>query len=190
MGKGLADMDCEKIREHFLEFVYDEGGDSPVSIAAREHLRTCSACRRELEELRNTRKYLQLWKDEAPLRNVTIARHDAVASRRFHWKYLRYAATAAMLVVCFLALANAQITWNSEGFRFSTRLFAEHDLDQDYYTKSEVRDIVKRALDDSELRMDETSRLMMQKTLDTVDQDRWMDLRLVLGHEAPIQNRN
>ena len=30
----------------------------------------------------------------------------------------------------------------------------------------------------------------MQKMLDTVEQDRWMDLRLVRNREASIQNRN
>jgi predicted anti-sigma-YlaC factor YlaD len=183
-------MDCEEIREHFVEIIYDEDGTAPANAEAREHLRTCIACRRELEELRHTRKYLQLWKDEAPLRPVIIARQGAVAPRRFHWKYLRYAAIAAMIVVCFLALANTQITLNSEGFRFSTGLFAEHRSAQDYYTKSEVLDIMKRALDDSELRMNETSFLMMQRMWDAVEQDRWNDLRLVRGHAVLPQNRN
>jgi len=183
-------MNCDEIREHFFEFIYDEGGDTPATAEVREHLRTCSACRIELEELRNTRNYLQLWKDEDPLRKVKIAGPGPLASRKFDWKYLRYAAIAAMVVFCFLALANTQITWNKEGFSFSTRLFAGHESAQDYYTKSEVRDIMKRALDDSELRMTETSLLMVQKALDTVEQDRWMDLRLVRSHEALNQNRN
>jgi len=38
--------------------------------------------------------------------------------------------------------------------------------------------------------MTETSLLMVQKALDTVEQDRWMDLRLVRSHEALNQNRN
>jgi hypothetical protein len=179
-------MNCDETREHLIELIYDEGGDAPASIEAREHLRTCSACRRELGELRDTRKYLQLWKDEAPLETVTIAGHDAVGSGGFHWKYLRYAAVAAMLVVCFLALANAQITWNREGFSFSTRLFAGQESSRDYYTKSEVEDI----MNDSEIRISETSRLMILKMLDTVEQDRWMDLRFVRSRKAPIQNGN
>jgi hypothetical protein len=183
-------MNCDEIREHFFESIYDEGGDSPASAEVREHLRTCSACRIELEELRNTRKYLQLWKDEDPLRKVTIAEPDALASRRFDWKYLRYAAIAAMVVLCFLALANTQITWDRAGFSFSARVFTGPVSARDYYTKSEVRDIMKQALDDSEFRMNETSRLMVLKMLDTVEQDRWMDLRLVRDHEASIQNRN
>jgi hypothetical protein len=183
-------MNCDEIREHFFEFIYSEGGDSPASAEVQEHLRTCSACRMELEELSTTRKYLQLWKDEDPLRKVKIDGPGALASRKFDWKYLRYAAIAAMVVFCFLALANTQITWNKEGFSFSTRLFAGHESAQDYYTKSEVRDIMKQALDDSEFRMNETSLLMVQKALDTVEQDRWMDLRLVRSHEALNQNRN
>jgi anti-sigma factor RsiW len=183
-------MNCDEIREHFPEFIYDEDGDPSSSAAVREHLHTCSACRIELEELRSTRKYLQLWKDEEPLRKVTIAEPESSASRKFEWKYVRYAAIAAMVILCFLALANTRITWDREGFSFSTRFFAGPVSAQDYYTKSEVRDIMKQALDDSEFRMNETSRLMVLKMLDTVEQDRWMDLRLVRDHETTIQNRN
>jgi hypothetical protein len=179
-------MNCDETREHLVELIYNEGDDSPINNEAREHLRNCPACRRELEELRDTRKYLQLWKDEAPLRNFTIAGHDTVPSIRFRWKYLRYAAVAAMLVVCFLALANAQITLNREGFSFSTRLFGGQEPTRDYYTKSEVEDI----MNDSEIRLSETSRLMILKMLDTVEQDRWMDLRLVRSNRIPIQNGN
>jgi hypothetical protein len=177
-------MNCDETREYLIELVYDEGGDSPAGIEAREHLRVCSACRIELEELRGTRKYLQLWKDEDPLRNVTIVGRDRPAALESHWKYLRYAAIAAMLVVCFLALANAEITWNREGFSSRTRLFAGQESSRDYYTKSEVEDI----MNDSEVRISETSRLMILKMLDTVEQDRWMDLRLVRSRTAPIQN--
>lgn len=183
-------MRCEEIREHFIEFVYDEGGDSPEAVEAREHLRTCSACRGELEELKHTRKYLQLWKDEAPLRNVTIAGRDSIVPPRFEWKYLRYAAIAAMAVLCFLALSNTRISWNHDGFTFSTSLIAGRASSQDYYTKSEVRNMMKRALDDSEINMSETNYLMMQKMLDTVEQDRWMDLRLVRNQLAQTQNKN
>jgi hypothetical protein len=188
--EGIADMRCEEIREHFIDFVYDAGSDYPAATEAREHLRTCSACRRELEELRHTRKYLQIWKDEAPLRSLMIAGCDSSAPPKFKWKYLRYAAIAAMAVLCILALTNAQITWNKDGFSFSTRLFSAHEAEGNYYTKSEVRDIMKKALDDSESRVNETSYLMMQKMLDTIEQDRWRDLYLVRSSGIPTQNKN
>ncbi|MBN1571100.1 MAG: hypothetical protein JXA73_24910 [Acidobacteria bacterium] len=179
-------MNCDEIRDHLIELIYDEGGDSPDSIEAQEHLRICPACRKELEELRNTRKYLKLWKDEAPPRNVAMAGYAPASSREFPWKYLRYAAIAAMLVICFLALANTRISWNREGFSFSTGLFKEQEPARDYYTKSEVEAI----MNDSEIRISETSRLMILKMLDTVEQDRWMDLQYVRSNRSLIQNGN
>jgi hypothetical protein len=183
-------MRCEEFQERFVEFIYDEGGVPPENAEIREHLRTCSACREELEELKQTRKYLQLWKDEAPPQNVTVAGRKAATPWRFCGKYVRYAAIAAMLLLCILALANTQITWNKNGFSFSTHLIPARQQEQNYYTKAEVVDLMKQALDDSELRTNELNNLMMQKLLDTVEQDRWMDLRYSRNHTAQNQNRN
>ncbi len=90
-----------------------------------DHLQTCAACRRELEELKQTRKYLQAWKDEPPLRSVKIPGHEAYLNRRSGWVYLRYAAIAAMALICILALANTELTWNKSGFSISTHIFRE-----------------------------------------------------------------
>jgi hypothetical protein len=183
-------MRCEETREHLIDFVYEEGGTSPAISEMREHIRTCAACRQELAELRQTREYLQLWKDEAPLRNLVIAGRESDTPRRFKWKYPRYAAIAAMLLLCILALANTQITWNKDGFSLKTRLFGGNKSTQDYYTKSEVRDILKRALDDSEFRMNETSYLRMKEMMDRVEQYSWMDLHVVRNRPSSAQNRN
>jgi predicted anti-sigma-YlaC factor YlaD len=183
-------MRCDEIQEHIIELIYAEDGSAPPNAGMFEHIRTCPACREELDQLKRTRKYLQLWEDEPPLRSVKVARQEAVQPRIPIWKYLRYAGIAAMAVIGFLALANMQITWNKDGFSLSTHLFGRHGVERDYYTKSEIRNLVKRALDDSEQRMNETSYLMMQKMLDTVEQDRWMDLRLVPKQNAQNRNRN
>ncbi len=183
-------MCCEEIRRHFIDFVYPEGDASPVDPEIREHVRTCAACRRELEELKQTRKYLQLWKEEDPLHHLAIAGTGFHPPRYSGRHYARCAAIAAMVLLCFLALANMQVRWDNSGFSFSTRLLGGNGSAPDYYTKSEVRDILKRALDDSELRMNETSYLMMQKMLDAVEQDRWMDLRLVRNRARSMDNRN
>jgi predicted anti-sigma-YlaC factor YlaD len=182
-------MRCEEFQERFIEFIYDEGVASE-NVEIQEHLRTCTACREELEELRQTRKYLQLWKDEAPLQSMALARHKATMPRRFQWRYARYAAVAAMLILCLLALMNTQITWNQNGFSLSTHLLPGRRPAQDYYTKAEVVDLMKRALDDSEIRTNELNNLMMQRMLETVEQDRWLDLRLNRNHTAQNQNRN
>jgi hypothetical protein len=182
-------MVCDEIRERFIELVYDESGTSAPA-EMREHLRTCPACRREFEELEQTRAYLQRWKDEPPLQGVRVP--SAIPNRSRVWRYLRYGAVAAMVVMSVLALANMQIIWNKDGISLSTHLFARHGAEQDYYTKAEIRNLMKQALDDSELNMSETNYLMMQKMLDAVEQDRWMDLRLIRSQAVHkyVQNHN
>ena len=95
---------------------------------------------------------------------------------------------AAAFLMAFMALANTQVTWNKEEFSISMRLLPRELSDKDYYTKAELRSLLKQAFDDSEYRMTETNYLMMQKMLDMVEQDRWMDLRLIRAQIA--QNRN
>ncbi len=179
-------MRCDEIQKLIVDMVYDKGDISSANADIVEHIDTCSACREELEGLRQTRRYLQLWKDEPPLRSVWIAGHEANPNRRSFWKYLRYPGIAAMVAISFLALANTQIAWNKNEFSFSTHLFGGRGAERDYYTKTELRSLVKRALDDSESRTNEANYLMMQKMLDMVEQDRWMDLRLV--RDQPTRN--
>jgi hypothetical protein len=176
-------MQCEEIREHLVELLYGEG--SPVSQEIEDHFRTCLACRREFEELKQTRTHLRAWEDESPLRSVSIVSQQPGRSRNA-WRYVRPGAIAAMLLVCFLALANTEITVNKNGFSFSTHLFSRSTPERDYYTKSEVRDILKRTSDESE----EVNYLMMQKVLDTVDRDRWMDTHLLRTRATGMANRN
>jgi predicted anti-sigma-YlaC factor YlaD len=183
-------MRCEEIQERFVDLIYSKKDVPPEDAEIQEHLRTCSACRDELAELKQTRNCLQLWKDESPLRSVAAARHKTSMASRFRWKYLRYAAIAAMLILCILAIANTQIAWNKDGFSISTHIFPVHQQKQDYFTKAEVVDLVKQALDDSERRSSELNNLMMQRMLDTVEQDRWMDLRLYRKPKAQYQNKN
>lgn len=181
-------MRCDEIRERFVEVLYDEHGGSAGDAELKAHLSACSACREELAELKQTRNYLQLWKDETPLRSAAIAGHRTPAPQGFGWRYLRYAAIAAMAVICLLAIANTHVRWNKEGVSLSTGLFAGGEAEKDYYTKKEIRDLLKQALDDTESRMNETNFVMMQKMLDAIEQDRWMDWRYV--RSSGTQNRN
>jgi hypothetical protein len=184
-------MGCEQIQERFVELVYDEpGGALAADTEIQEHLRACSSCREELEELRQTRRYLRLWKDEPPLRRVTLPGHAKIPRQGLGWKTLRYAGIAAMVALTFLALVHTEITWNKNGFSFSTQLFARQGREPDYYTKAELRNLMKRALDDSESRVNETNYTMMQKILDIVEQDHYMDLRLMRAQASRNQNKN
>ena len=181
-------MRCDAIREQMIDFIYDEGGEPAAGAEVREHLRTCSACRQELEELKEARKHLQFWKDEPPLRSITIGRYGEIVRRNNTRRYLAYAAIAAMVLLGFLAVANTQVKWNKDGFSFSTHLFARQGVERNYYTKEEMRSIMKKALDDTEFRMNETHLLLMHKMLETVEQDRWMDLHVSGGRAAQSRN--
>jgi uncharacterized protein YbaR (Trm112 family) len=171
-------MQCEEIQERFIDILYAESGTATSDREIKEHILACPECRRTLEQLQHTRKVLALWKDESPLRSIEI---PSPVSKTVAWRYLRYAAIAAMVVMSFLAVTNMQISWNKNGFSLSTRLLPEKGTPRDYYTKAELRDFVKRSLDDSESRINETNYMMMQKLLDTLERDRWNDLRLIRG---------
>jgi len=183
-------MTCNEIQERFVELLYEEAGVPPASSEILDHLQTCAACRRELEELKQTRKCLRAWKDEPLLRSVKIPGRETYLNRRSGWVYLRHTAIAAMALICILALANVELTWNKSGFSISTHIFPHNPSEQNHYTKTEERDLIKRALDDSESRMNEVNYLMMQKMLDTVEQDRMMDLRLTRAQAVQNRNRN
>jgi predicted anti-sigma-YlaC factor YlaD len=173
-------MSCDEIREQLVDLVYDEGADSKV----QEHLRACPACREEAEELRRTRKYLQLWKDEAPLKSVLIARCEKIANRNTGFRYIRYAAVAAMILISLLAIANTKVSWNKDGFTFSAHLFEQHSEEKDYYTKAELRDLMKEALDYT----NETNYLVIQQMRDAEEQARWRDIRLI--QNKAVRNHN
>ncbi len=175
-------MRCDEVQEYLIDIIYDEGSDSPVNVEMREHLRTCPTCREELEELKQTRKYLQLWKEEPPLRTVRMER-QVVPHRGLKWKYLRYAAVAALVLISITALANMRIVWDKNGFSLSTHLFPQQDTQRDYYTKAELRNLLKQVVDDSEFRTSEANYAMMQKMWDTIYQDRW-------SYTSHNQNKN
>jgi len=181
-------MRCDEIKEHMVEFVYDEGAVAQAAADVREHFRTCAACRQELEELQGARKHLRLWKDEAPLRSVALAKRTQSARGHNARRYLAYAAIAAMLMISLLAITNTQIRLNKNEFSFSAHLFAQKGGERDYYTKEEMRNLLKKALDDTESRMNETNYLMMHKMYDTLEQERWMYSSLSQRRSA--QNKN
>jgi hypothetical protein len=185
-------MKCDEIQERFIDLLYNERGASPASPELQAHVESCPTCRKELEELRGVREKLQLWEDEPPLRPVSLpaTERTLLFRRPGFWPPVRLAAIAAMLLIAFLVLANAQITWNRDGFSYKNSIFPWGASQSEYYTKAQVRDILKRVIDDSEVRMNEVNYLMMQELLNTVDQDRLMDLRLARNSAAQNRNKN
>jgi predicted anti-sigma-YlaC factor YlaD len=173
-------MRCEEIKERLVDLLYDESRTLHADAELRAHVDSCPACRKELEELGSARTALSQWKDEAPLRPVALPglRRSAPRWAAF-WPVARKVAMAAAVLLAFLALTNAEVSWEKGRFSGS-----------DHYTKSETRDLVRRALDDTESRVYETNYLMMQRVIDTMDQERWSEMRQVTvrGSDSRIKN--
>ncbi len=185
-------MRCDEIQERFVELLYDERDTPRASPELLAHIESCPSCRKELEGLKDVQRALRGWKDE-PLPSPVVIPGAAVvkrAGRPSLWRVVRYAGIAAMLVISILALANVQINWNKDGFELRTHLFASDFQDSQYYTKEEVRSLLKKVLDDSESRITETNYLMMQRMLDTIDQDRLMDLQMARDQSNRNRNKN
>ena len=183
-------MRCEEIQERFIDLLYHKQGTETASSELQAHLNSCPRCRKELDGLVQVRETLRKWEDESPLHPVYLPRDHRVRRRLMPWSILRYAATAALVVLAFLALANAEISWNNQGFTFKTHLTSGRLSSSDYYTKAELRDILKQVLDDSESRTIQANYEMIQRMLDTVEQERWQDLRLVRRYSPAGSNRN
>jgi hypothetical protein len=82
------------------------------------------------------------------------------------------------------------VTWDQGHFSFRTSLLPASTSSHAYYTKAETRDLVRRAIDDTESRMTETNYLMMQRMMDTMDQERWSEMRLVKSQGNDIRVKN
>jgi hypothetical protein len=184
-------MRCDEIKERLVDLLYDERRSGHADPELQAHVESCLSCRRELEDLGSARAALSLWEDEAPLRPVALpAPRKSVPGWITFWPVARRFAMAAALLLAFLALTNAEVSWENGRFSFRTSLLPAPASGSSYYTKAETRDLVRGALDDTESRMTETNYLMMQRMMDTMDQERWSEMRQVIarGNDSRIKN--
>jgi hypothetical protein len=177
----MVAMRCDEIRERFVELLYDEIGTPPASSELRAHVRSCPSCRQQLDELREVQGSLREWKEEPPLRPIPVPEKTEAArlgARRFDfgfWTFARYAAVAACMLLAFLA-----------GLAYQPSLKAT-----DVYTKAEVRELLRKALDDTEMRLNETTNLKLQKALDTVENEQgYIYSRLTRFQSERTRNNN
>jgi hypothetical protein len=103
---------------------------------------------------------------------------------------LRYAGVAALLIITLLSISNAEVTWNSKGFSFRSHGLTGRSVNPDYYTKAEVRDILKKVLDDSESRMTDLNYMMIQRMRDTFEQEHLQELRYVRNSDVRDRGKN
>ncbi len=184
-------MRCDEIKERLVDLLYDERRTLHADPELQAHVDSCLSCRQEFEELSSARAALSQWKDEPPLRPVALPARRKSASRWApFWPVARRVAMAAAVLLAFLALTNAEVSWEKGRFSFRTSLLPAAASGSNYYTKSEMRDLVRSALDDTEARMNETNYLMMQRVMDTMEQERWSEMRQVTarGNDGRIKN--
>ena len=189
-------MRCDEIQERLVELLYNEDGTPPASAELQAHVNSCPSCRSELAELQAARNWLKVWKDEPPLRSLTFPAPPVhvvpMRPRRPALRWAQYAAVAAMLLLAFLGLANAEITWNKEGFAFRTHILPVPSSKFDpstYYTKAEARSIIGRVADETEGRMLDANKLMIQDALEILEQEH-RNLILVNGNAARLRGKN
>jgi hypothetical protein len=185
-------MKCDEIQERMVELLYNEKGTPSASGELNDHIGSCPACREALEEMKAVQHSLKLWKDEPPVRSIRIPGElQVLRPKNFLARpVLRYAAIAAMLVFTILALANLEVTWKNDEFSLSMHLFGAGRSGEEYYTKNQMRDLLKQVMDDSESRQTETNFLMIQQLLDTVEHDRLVDLRYIRSQSDLNRGKN
>jgi hypothetical protein len=171
-------MRCDEIQERFVDLLYQENGMPSADPELQAHLRACADCRQELTELRAVRDKLKTWYDEPPLRPTWMPRLVPIREHfQFPlWRMVRYAAYAVLVTLAFLGFSNAEIHWDRNGFLFRTSLLSRATPAlQQGYTKEETREIVTRAMSDSQ----EFTIQMMHRAMESQDQLWMRDLRFV-----------
>jgi hypothetical protein len=185
-------MRCNEIHERLIELLYDERGTPAASPELRAHIDSCPECRKELEELRSVQGALRAWEDEPQLRPIRIpaAEQSRRASRFSPIPMLGFALKAAVVVLAFLALANAEFTRNREGFSFRTHAFSRELPRSDYSTKAEMLSMLKQYFRDSEAYMREENAQQLNSALDLVDKQMGQQMRYVQSHYALDRAKN
>ena len=171
-----------------MNLLYREPETPATKPELLEHIRSCSACQKELAELQELQATLKIWQDEAPIRPVLLPRSGSARTpvRVPFWQAVRFAAAAALLMLAFLGLSNAQLTWDSNGFSFRTSILSRSEVPSDVYTREEMNTILKAVMEDSR----EYNWRMMQLMRDTLDQEHNSDLRNFVRLVNESRNRN
>jgi len=177
-------MRCDEIRERLVDLLYDERGTPAASPELRAHVDSCPDCRKELEELRSVQGALRTWEEEPPLRPICIpaAEHSARVPWFSPLRVLGFAAKAAVVVLAFLALSNAEFTRNRDGFTFKTHAFSRNLPGSEYATRAETLKVVKQALRESEAYMREENAQQLNAALDLVDRQMGQEMSYLRSH--------
>jgi hypothetical protein len=122
-------MTCEQIKSWMMDSIYEELSEQQKPLF-EEHLRSCSACRKELSELRQTSATLAKWPEAEPAFSIALQRGRLTWRQRFKNSWLgdafavpRWAAgfaMAAVVLLFLLAAFNTQLS--STGGHWQVRM--------------------------------------------------------------------
>jgi Putative zinc-finger len=116
---------CDK--EQLVSYLYDDIG-GPARAAFDAHLRTCAACREELDALRGVRADLISWSPQQPefgfrvVREPNVVQHPSwrIASRAWWTPAAGLAAAAVLVLAAAAGLAHVEIHRGPDGFTLRT----------------------------------------------------------------------
>jgi len=123
-------MNCEQFKEKILDFLYDEVSEEDRVEVAR-HLRACSSCNAEANELKLVRTDLAEWKDPAtrdfpitlPYPSPFRLLKQWLLPRRWSGRnVMTFAATTAALVLVAFSVLGTEIHISSHGLAFRADL--------------------------------------------------------------------
>lgn len=123
-------MSCERLKEKLLDFLYNEIGEADQAEIV-QHLKACTECTAEVNELKRVRNTLAEWKDPAahdfpiplPHASPLLLVRQLFFPARWTWRnaFAFAAATGLTLLVTFSVLGT-EVKVNRDGFAFRSDL--------------------------------------------------------------------
>jgi hypothetical protein len=173
-------MKCEQAPETLISLLYGELGEKEGT-EARQHLEKCAACRKILQELKNTTDFLEKWEDEVPSKTVFIQE----SSQPSIWKKRTGAVTPRHLAWGIPVLGMAALTLL---FIFNFQAGYEKGSWHVSFGKSGLSE--KQLASEVETRMTEWKNLQMQQLVSLLEESearQKRDFSLALNEYAKQQ---
>ena len=189
-------MECKDFKNDLVSLVFGEI-DNERKQKLEQHLKKCSACRKELEELKSTSGVLSEWKDEEPEIKYVFTKRESFFSRVWSAFYdlawpKKSAITvfsAAVILFVFLSAAHTTISVHNGTWQISVGAKTPENPDKseelarfmNSYHK-ELITLVAQMIQESESKQQKITNYKLIQLADHFNKARQTDL-LVLGNE-------
>ena len=189
-------MKCKDFTNDLISLAYGDI-DKDREKKLRAHLKVCSRCRQELEELKKTSKVLSEWRDEEPEMKYVFVKKESFSKKvlesfiELAWpkKLALSFSAAAIAVLILLAAANTTISGSRGTWQISMRLHSEKtDNNQEILAQAlksyqkELIVLISRMVEDSEIRQQKITDYKLAQITEQFNRARHTDLA-VLGNE-------